>query len=219
MFSQTPGARSEAQDICANHRRYMAMDVELETSATSIRCRFFAAAACVTHPRGGLGVLDRASGGLLFNAGEVAFLRHVHGALALLNQRWFERLRIGLEVPGCEGLRGRALDHALVGLEQSAFTRAMCDHFSYEAARQARVIGGINLALNENPILRSPLLQPPLRAALAAARRHSGIDLADEPQRRAIGQALVDHIAADGGLPTQAGDESPIGLLLAAAAR
>ncbi len=219
MFSQAPGARSEAQDICANHRRYMAMDVELNTSAASIRCRFFAAAACVTHPRGGLGVLDLAFGGLLFNAEEVAFLRHVHGVLALLNQRWFGRLRIGLEVPGCEGLRGRALDHALVGLEQSAFTRAMRDYFSCEAARQARVMGGINLALNDDPLLRSPLLQLPLRAALASTRRQSGIDLADEPQRRAIGQLLVDHIAAEGGLPTQAGDESPLGLLFASEAR
>ena len=77
-----------------------------------------------------LGVLDRAFGSLLFNAEEVAFLRHVHGALALLNQRWFGRLRLGLDVPGCEGLHGRALDHALVGLEQSAFTRAMRDYFS-----------------------------------------------------------------------------------------
>ena len=77
MFSQAPGARSEVQDICENHRRYMAMDVEINTSAASIRCRFFAAAACVTHPRGGLGILDLAFGDVLFNAEEVAFLRHL----------------------------------------------------------------------------------------------------------------------------------------------
>ena len=219
MFSQAEGMRSEVEDICANHRRYAAMDVELNTSAHSIRCRFFAAAACVTHPIGGLGILELALGRLLFTAEEVAFLRHVHGVLALLNQRWFGRLRIGLEVPGCEGLRGRKLDFALVSLEQAAFTQAMHDYFSCDATRQAHVMAGINLALNDNLFLRWPLLKPPLRIALATVRRRSGIDLADEPQRRTIGQALVDQIAANGGLPAHAGDEPPLGLLFAPAAR
>jgi hypothetical protein len=194
------GELAQPRGICANHRLYTAMDAALNTDGRRIHCRFFAAAACVTHPRGGLGVLDGPLGSLVFSAEGTAFLHHVHGVLAQLNRGWFERLRRGAEVPTCEGLSGRDLDHALVGLEQRVFTRAMRDYFRHDFPRQARVMGGINLALHTNPLLRSPLLQRPLRAALATVRSRQGIDLADEGQRRAIGQALVDQIA--GGVRT-----------------
>jgi hypothetical protein len=181
--------------ICANHRRYVAMDASLQASPRAISCRFFAAAACVTHPTGGLGVLDSPWARLVFAPDESSFLHHVHGSLVRMNWSWFERLRLGMEVTGCEGLRNRALDHALVQLEQACFTQAMHDHFGADVERQARVMAGINAALHRNPLLRSPLLVRPLREALAAARARHCIDLGDEAQRRFIGEALVDSIA------------------------
>ena len=182
--------------ICANHCRYLAMDACLGASSQAIQCRFFAAAACVTHPTGGLGVLDGAWRRLVFTGEESSFLHHVHAVLARVNWDWFARLWHGLEVAGCEGLRNGALDHALVDLEQACFTRAMRDYFKDDAERQARLMAGINAALQRNPLLRSPLLVGPLREALSAVRAVRGIDLGDEVQRRAIGHALVDSLAA-----------------------
>jgi hypothetical protein len=150
--------------ICTNHGRYLAMDACLLASPGAIRCRFFAAAAWVTHPRGGLGVLDGLLGRMVFTAEESAFLRHVHTVLAQMNRHWFARLRLGVEIPGCEGLRGRALDHALVDLEQRRFTWAMHDYFKAAPESQSRAMAGINAALRRNPVLRSPLLVAPLRA-------------------------------------------------------
>lgn len=192
--------------ICTNHDRYLAMDACLLASPGSIRCRFFAAAACVTHPRGGLGVLDGVLGRLVFTAEESAFLRHVHTILAQMNQRWFARLRLGVEIPGCEGLRGRALDHALVDLEQRRFTRAMHDYFKAAPGRQSRAMAGINAVLRRNPLLRSPLLAAPLRRALAVARTRRCIDLGDEAHRRAIGHALVDSIRESRNAPAHEND-------------
>ncbi len=192
-FSQSPDTLREIQ---ANHRCYAAMHAELHASLRGIRCNFFAAAACVTHPRGGLGVLDGAWAPAVIDPQGAAFLRHVHGVLAALNRGWFERLLAGVEVEGCAGLRGRGLDHALVALEQSAFSRVMQAYFGEDAARQARVMGGINLALR-NPLLRIPLMPRSLRVALRVARRGRQLDLCDEAQRCAIGQMLVDIIAAE----------------------
>jgi hypothetical protein len=175
------------------------MDACLLASPRSIHCRFFAAAACVTHPRGGLGVLDGVLGRLVFTAEESAFLHHVHDVLARTNRSWFTRLRLGTDVPGCEGLRGRALDHALVDLEQLCFTHAMHEYFEAEPGRQSRTMAGINAALHRNPLLRSRLLARPLHTALAAARARRCIDLGDEAQRRAIGHALVDSIRGSRG--------------------
>ena len=187
------GARRTADaPICGSHRLYLAMDHRLRDAPASIRTYFFAAAACVTHPRGGLGILDGALGRLVFDAEQTAFLRHVHAALVRLNRRWFARLRRGLDVQGCEGLRGRALDHALVALEQKRFTRAMAAYFGADTARRERVTRGINAALRQNPLFRSPLLERRLHAALSVARRRHRLDLGDEGQRRAIGHALVD---------------------------
>ncbi len=193
-FSQSPDTLREIQ---ANHRCYAAMHAELHASLRGIRCNFFAAAACVTHPRGGLGVLDGAWAPAVIDPQGAAFLRHVHGVLAALNRGWFERLLAGVEVEGCAGLRGRGLDHALVALEQSAFSRVMQAYFGEDAARQARVMGGINLALRRNPLLRIPLMPRSLRVALRVARRGRQLDLCDEAQRCAIGQMLVDIIAAE----------------------
>jgi hypothetical protein len=192
------GTRPGEAPIRGNHRLYLAMHHRLREAPASIRTHFFAAAACVTHPRGGLGILDGALGRLVFDAEQAAFLRHVHATLARLNRHWFARLRRGLDVRGCEGLRGRALDHALVKLEQARFTRAMAAYFGADAARRERVLSGINVALRQNPLLRSPLLDRRLRAALAVARRRHGLDLGDEEQRCTIGHALVDLVRRDG---------------------
>jgi hypothetical protein len=182
--------------VAANHRRYRAMDACLAAAPRAIHTSFFAAAACVTHPLGGLGVLDGALGRWVFGADESALLRFVHGALAGMNHGWFVRLRAGAEVPGCDGLRGRELDHALVELEQARFTSALDDWCANDDARRVRLLAGINEVLRGN-LLRTPLIEPRLRAALATARVHCAFDLGDELQRCSIGHALVDLIRAD----------------------
>jgi hypothetical protein len=178
--------------ISANHRRYVAMDACLQRTPRAIRTDFFAAAACVTHPVGGLGVLDGVLGRLVFTPEQSAFLRFVHGSLATVNRSWFARLLHGAEISGCEGKRGPALDHALVDLEQAAFTRAMSDFFGSDDMRRERLMVGINATFHQNPLFRCPLLEMRLRAALAAVRSRCRFDLGDEAQRRSVGHALVD---------------------------
>jgi hypothetical protein len=194
---RTAAAARAGVSIRANHRRYLAMDACLQAAAgDAIRTHFFAAAACVTHPRGGLGALDGALGRLVFAPGEAAFLRHVHGVLAALNRGWFARLRRGVELAGCEGLRGRALDHALVELEQARFTAAMRAYFGDDAALREATLGGVNRALRRHPLLRPPWLEWRLGAALVASGTRRCRDLADEAQRCAVGHALVDLVRA-----------------------
>jgi hypothetical protein len=178
--------------ISANHRRYLRMDAQLQAAAGAIRTDFFAAAACVTHPSGGLGIVDGIVGRWLFSAEQRALLCFVHHALADLNAGWHARLLRGVEVPGCEGRRGRDLDHGLVDLEQAMFTRAAGAFLGSDPARRRRVMEGINRRLHRNPVLRCPLLEARLRAALAAARVRCRLDLANEAQRRKVGHALVD---------------------------
>jgi hypothetical protein len=188
---------AECGAISANHRRYVEMDVQLHETPFAIRTDFFAAAACVTHPSGGLGILDGVAGRWLFTAEQREFLRFVHHALAVLNRSWHARLLLGIEVSGCEGRRGRDLDHALVDLEQAMFTRATGTFFGADDTRRMRVVNGLSANLRLNPLLRCPLLEAPLRAALAAARRRCRFDLADEAARRSVGHALVDQVRAD----------------------
>jgi hypothetical protein len=182
--------------IGANHRRYVLMDAQLRATPGAIRTDFFAAAACVTHPSGGLGILDGLAGRWLFGAEQRALLCFVHHALADVNVGWHARLVRGVEVPGCEGRRGQDLDHALVDLEQAMFTRATTGFFGSDTARLGSVLGGINVKLHRNPLLRCPLLDARLRAALASVRMHCRLDLADEAQRRRVGHALVDLVRA-----------------------
>jgi hypothetical protein len=188
---------AEGGAIGANHRRYLEMDAQLRQTPCAIRTHFFAAAACVTHPSGGLGILDGAIGRWLFTAEQRAFLRFVHHSLAAMNRDWHARLLRGVEVAGCEGRRGRDLDHALVDLEQAMFTRATGAFFGADDARRMRVVDGLSANLRLNPLLRCPLLETRLRAALAAARARCRFDLADEATRRSVGHALVDQVRAD----------------------
>ena len=182
--------------IAANHRRYVAMDALLRRTPRAIQTDFFAAAACVTHPSGGLGILDRTVGRWLFTADQREYLSFVHHSLAALNQGWHARLLRGAEVKGCEGRRGRALDHALVDLEQAMFTHATEAFFGVDRTRRAHLLDGLNRCLERNPLLRGPLLEARLRAALARVRTRRRLDLADETQRRSIGHALVDLVRA-----------------------
>jgi hypothetical protein len=184
--------------IPANHARYAAMDRALHGTPGAIPCHWFAAAACVTHPRRGLGVLDHWCGRLVASAEEARFLRHVHHALARMNASWFERLLAGREVPACEGLRGAALDHALVRLEQRAFTRHAQAWFLAHPARRGPVIDRLNDRLRRSRLFRRPLVEPRLGRALErAAARAWPLDLDDEAHRCAVGQALVDVIRAE----------------------
>jgi hypothetical protein len=184
--------------IPANHARYAAMDRLLHRTAGAIPCHWFAAAACVTHPRRGLGVLDHWCGRLVASAEEARFLRHVHHALARMNASWFERLAAGREIPSCEGLRGAALDHALVGLEQRAFTRHAQAWFLAHPARREPVIGRLNDRLRRSRLFRRPLVEPRLGQALERAAACAWpLDLDDEGHRCAVGRALVDVIRAE----------------------
>jgi hypothetical protein len=192
---QPPAARPT---IASNHARYAAMDRCLQRAGGAIRSDWFAAAACVTHPRRGLGVLDRGCGVLVASAEEAGFLRHVHHALARMNVAWFERLVAGREIPGCEGLRGAALDHALVGLEQRAFTRHAQAWFLARPARRAPVMARLNERLCRSRLFRRPLVEPRLGRALEQAAMLAGpLDLDDEAHRCAVGRALVDLIRAE----------------------
>lgn len=191
-----PDVIARGGGISANHRRYVRMDAQLHAAPRAIRTHFFAAAACVTHPSGGLGILDCLLGRWLFSAEQRALLCFVHHALADLNAGWHARLLHGVEVQGCEGRRGRDLDHALVDREQAMFTRAAGVFLNADPLRRVRVLDGINATLRGNPLLRGPLVEARLRAALAAARGRCPLDLADEAQRRSVGHALVDLVRA-----------------------
>jgi hypothetical protein len=190
------GVPARCGAIVANHRRYVAMDAQLRRTPCAIQTDFFAAAACVTHPSGGLGVLDGAIGRWLFTRQQREYLRFVHHRLAALNLDWHARLLRGAEVAGCEGRRGRELDHALVDLEQAMFTCATGAFFGVDIARRTRLLDGLSASLERNPLLRCPLLEARLRAALASVRTRRRFDLADETQRRWVGHALVDLVRA-----------------------
>lgn len=193
-----PVAAPAAPTIPANHARYAAMDRALHRTPGAIPCHWFAAAACVTHPRRGLGVLDHWCSLLVASAEEARFLRHVHHGLARMNASWFERLVAGREIPTCEGLRGVALDHALVGLEQRAFTRHAQAWFLCRPARRGPVIERLNDRLRRNPLFRRPLVEPRLGQALERAAACAWpLDLDDEAHRCAVGRALVDVIRAE----------------------
>jgi hypothetical protein len=57
---------SSIESIRTNHRRYAAMDQVLTRTPGAVASHWFAAAACVTHPRRGLGTLDGPLGRLAF---------------------------------------------------------------------------------------------------------------------------------------------------------
>ena len=180
--------------ICANHRRYAAMDRTLARTPGAIRSHWFAAAACVTHPWRGLGTLDGPLGRLAFTAAQAAFLRFVHLGLFAHNRAWFRQLRSGTRPAEFGGLQGRALDHAMVDAEQRLFTRLADRHFDHDPASAAPFMCALSERLRHGMVLRSHLLAPALREALDAVRGATAIDMACEAHRRRIGHQLVDSI-------------------------
>jgi hypothetical protein len=200
-----PGSPSlEAQalatgSICANHRRYAAMDRVLVSTPGAVDSHWFAAAACVTHPRRGLGTVDGPLARLVFQPAQAAFLRFVHLGLFANNLLWFQQLRRGVAPPGFEGLRGRALDHALVDAEQREFSQLVQQYFHGDALRIDSFMGELSERFRQSLILRSRLLPSALREALQRLRAESAIDMASEAQRRCIGHHLVDRIRLERG--------------------
>lgn len=185
--------------ICANHRRYDAMDRLLARTPGAVASHWFAAAACVTHPRRGLGTLDGPLGRLVFQPAQTAFLRFVHQGLFADNLSWFDQLRGGATPAGFEGLRGRALDHALVDAEQRKFSHLVQQYFHADTQRIDTFMGELSQRFRQSLVLRSRLLPPALREALQQLRAQSAIDMASEAQRRCIGHHLVDRIRAERG--------------------
>jgi hypothetical protein len=199
-----PAGRAAAGDapagsICANHRRYDDMDRALARVPGAVRSHWFAAAACVTHPRRGLGTLDGRLGRLVFPPAQASFLRFVHLGLFAHNLAWFEQLRCGVLPAGFEGLHGRALDHALVDAEQRKFSQLVQQYFQGDADRIDRFMGKLSARFRQSIVLRSQLLEPALGEALQRLRAESAIDMASEAQRRCIGHHLVDRIRAERG--------------------
>lgn len=192
---RTPTTRS----ICANHRRYAAMDRMLADTPGAVASHWFAAAACVTHPRRGLGTLDGPLGRLVFLPAQADFLRFVHLGLFANNLSWFEQLRRGATPAGFEGLRGRSLDHALVDAEQHKFSQLVQQYFHGDAQRIDSFMRALNERFRQSLVLRSRLLPSALCEALQRLRAESAIDMASEAQRRCIGHHLVDRIRADRG--------------------
>jgi hypothetical protein len=182
------------ESICANHRRYAAMDRVLAHTSGAVASRWFAAAACVTHPRRGLGTLDGPLGRLAFQPAQAAFLRFVHLGLFANNLVWFDQLRRGATPRGFEGLRGRTLDHALVDAEQRKFSQLVQQYFHGDSPLIERFMRALNERFRQSLVLRSRLLPPALREALQRLRAESAIDMASEAQRRCIGHHLVDRI-------------------------
>jgi len=192
-------ATSSTASICANHRRYAAMDRVLARTPGAVASHWFAAAACVTHPRRGLGTLDGPLGRLVFQPAQAAFLRFVHLGLFANNLAWFEQLCHGATPAGFEGLRGRALDHALVDAEQRKFSQLVQQYFHGDAEQIDRSMRELSKRFRQSLVLRSGLLPSALGQALQRLRAESAIDMASEAQRRCIGHHLVDRIRAERG--------------------
>jgi len=189
----------DAPSICATHRRYAAMDGLLASTPGAVASHWFAAAACVTHPRRGLGTLDGPLGRLVFEPTQAAFFRFVHLGLFVNNLAWFEQLRRGATPAGFEGLCGRALDHALVDAEQRKFSQLVQQYFHGDPQRIDTFMGELSERFRHSLILRSRLLPSALREALQRLRAGCAIDMASEAQRRCIGHHLVDRIRAERG--------------------
>jgi len=176
------------------------MDRVLGRMPGAVRSHWFAAAACVTHPRRGLGTLDGPLGRLVFRNAQAAFLRFVHLALFEHNREWFEQLRRGVTPPGFEGLAGCALDHALVDAEQRKFSQLVQQYFQGDGERIDPFMRELSERFRGSIVLRSRLLEPALHEALRCLRAGSAIDMACEAQRRGIGHHLVDRIRAARGV-------------------
>lgn len=176
------------------------MDRALARTPGAVASHWFAAAACVTHPRRGLGTLDGPLGRLAFPAAQASFLRFVHGGLFAHNLAWFEPLRRGEPPAGFEGLRGRALDHALVDAEQRKFSQLVQQYFHDDADRIDPFMHALSLRFRASLVLRSRLLEPALHEALRRLRAGTAIDMACEAQRQCIGHHLVDRIRAERGV-------------------
>jgi len=190
---------SPGGSIRANHRRYAEMDHLLHSTPGAIRSHWFAAAACVTHPHRGLGTLDGPLGRLAFTDAQSALLRYVHVGLFTHNLAWFQQLRLGVLPAGFEGLRGLALDHAMVDAEQRRFSQLVQQYFRHDSALIDRFMRALSARFGEAIVLRSRLLAPALRAALHRSRAEAPIDMGCEAQRRGIGHALVDRLRAERG--------------------
>lgn len=175
------------------------MDRALAHTPGAVGSHWFAAAACVTHPRRGLGALDGALGRLAFSTAQAALLRFVHLGLFAHNAAWFEQLHRGITPAGFEGLRGRALDHALVDGEQRKFSQLVQQYFQDDADRIDPFMRQLSARFRESVVLRSRLLEPALHEALRRLRADAAIDIASEAQRRCIGHHLVDRIRAERG--------------------
>ena len=176
------------------------MDRALARTPGAVPSHWFAAAACVTHPRRGLGTLDGPLGRLAFSAAQAAFLRFVHLGLFAHNLAWFEQLRRGATPAGFEALRGRALDHALVDAEQRKFSQLVQQYFQGDAGRIEAFMRELSACFRESVVLRSRLLAPALHEALRRSRAEAAIDMASEAQRQCIGHHLVDRIRAERGV-------------------
>ena len=193
LYSGAVGAPS-CTTIRCNSDVYDRMDTSLATGrvGTATRSDWFAAASLVTGARG-LGGLDFEPD--FTSESSESYLKSVHHSLAKENYATFNALLAGTELPGLEGLRGKALDYALVDKEQGLVTKFTNQYFGANTAARNKAFSEINQFFDPKNILfrgNSEPVQNVIRDRFE--QRGRKFDIGNEGHRRELGHGIIDYI-------------------------
>ncbi len=177
---------NQGTSYCRRARLYGAWD-----HMVAGRTRFFAAASATVR------MLATSAypvvGSMYVSQDTRAYLGALSSYLESANRRMLNDLQH-------TGLRGQALDAALVSREQSHVQRHLDAWKAEDPNRYGGMISEVNDMLNggqDSPFATDDAYM----SILEAVRRHLGgdINFEDQAHREAIGNALIDHVRATGG--------------------
>ncbi len=121
--------KKPGETVRDNHKAYGDMHTALNTKDGAIKSQWFKAAYEVTSYDAIGSVAFYIPNGPYLTNNDEDYLKHVHHELAEINYNNFQSLYHGKEIEGLEGLRGKALDYALVELEQNHVERLTNEYF------------------------------------------------------------------------------------------
>jgi RHS repeat-associated protein len=175
-----PVSAPTCKTVSCNSGVYDTMDTSLATGRIrgATGTDWFKAASLVTEFRG-LGSLDFPN---IMSTDADEYLTSVHHSLAKENYATFDALLSGA---GYHGLRGKALDYALVDKEQSLVTKFSNEYFGKNTAARDKVFGDINKFFDPTN-WRFSLASEPTRNVINERFQQKGrkFDIGNESDRR-----------------------------------
>ncbi len=183
--------------ISINSMVYGGFDEILRSSdGDHIQTDWFAAASAVTTFWGGLGGLDAPLSSMLASTDGENLMQYVSFHLAIDNQKTYETLLSGQELPGYEGLRGDELDRALVNKEQALVSTYMEEFFSANpTVNREEALSGLSRQFDPEYMFFGLNINE-VESAIRTEFEENNIkfDISNEDHRIKLGHRLMDDI-------------------------